>query len=81
MSDTLVITLKRVTCVTCGMVFGMPEGLYDARNNDHEVFWCVACGQSQNWSQESEWEKSSATSTTIQNRRRHEQSRTHSGGI
>ncbi len=29
-------------CGECGLVFGMPDGLYRARQKDGEVWWCPA---------------------------------------
>lgn len=33
-------TYRVVCCYKCSVTFGMPMGLYLARKNDHEMFWC-----------------------------------------
>src|SRR6185312_11726440 len=33
-------TLVAISCGACGVTFGMPEGMYDARRNDHQTWYC-----------------------------------------
>jgi hypothetical protein len=29
-----------VDCITCGVIFGLPERIREARRNDHKTFYC-----------------------------------------
>lgn len=50
------VTIKTTECCSCGVTFGMPADLYDARRNDHGYFYCPN-GHGQHFTGKSEAEK------------------------
>lgn len=36
------VQISFVTCCNCGMVFGMPDRVYQERLKDHKLFYCPA---------------------------------------
>ena len=57
---THVGTFQVITCYKCSVQFGMPKGMYNARRDDHNCFYCPS-GHGQYFSGKSETEKLQAS--------------------
>lgn len=47
------VTLEKVECCSCSLVFGLTTDFVKRRRNDHRTFYCPGCRTSQRWDQES----------------------------
>lgn len=50
------VNLEPVSCYSCGVIFGLPEGLYRDRRDDHRNWFCPN-GHEQHFTGESEAQK------------------------
>lgn len=55
-NDTATVTLSRITCCSCGMVFAVDSGWGSQRRNDHAWFYCPN-GHSQHFTAKSAEER------------------------